>query len=197
VPQFFLKGSMMQNQTEIEERLYRRNGKRPTQRCLDIQPAKRHEMVIAANILRSSAEWYRPFLDEKDMAQHEVDESWGEKEYSRRQFYIGREENAPVGIVSTQSVGDMLYIGYIYVYDHQTGKGFGPQLLSHAREIAWQEGKCGMVLIAHPKAYWATRSYRRFGFECIATTRDQVLEWRGGWLKPYYEEGFELYQYLF
>ena len=54
-----------------------------------------------------------------------------------------------------------------------------------------------MVLIAHPKAFWATRSYRRFGFECIATTRDQVLEWRSGWLKPYYEEGFELYQYLF
>ncbi len=43
--------------------------------------------------------------------------------------------------------------------------------------VMWlgSEGKRGMVLIAHPKAYWATRSYRRFGFECIATTRDQVL----------------------
>ncbi|MCA9498956.1 MAG: GNAT family N-acetyltransferase [Nitrospira sp.] len=188
---------MMQNQTEIGERLHRRSGRRIIHRDLDIQPAKRHEMVIAANILRSSADWYRPFLHEKDMGQHEVDESWGEREFARRQFYIGREKNAPVGIVSTQSVGDMFYIGYIYVYDHQTGKGFGPQLLNHVRDVAWREGKRGMVLIAHPKAYWATRSYRRFGFECIATTRDQVLEWRGGWLKPYYEEGFELYQYLF
>src|SRR5680860_667473 len=143
---------MMQNQTEIVERLHRKTGKKTIQGGLDIQPAKRHEMVIAANILRSSAEWYRPFLDGKDMAQHEVDESWGEKEFSRRQFYIGREEKAPVGIVSTQSVGDMFYIGYIYVYDHQTGKGFGPQLLNHVRDVAWREGKGGMVLIAHPKA---------------------------------------------
>lgn len=182
---------------QIEERLHRRSGRRSTQRRLDIQPAKRHEMVIAANILRSSADWYRPFLNEKDMSQHDVDESWGEMEFARRQFYIGRHEGAPVGILSTQSVGDMTYIGYIYVYGHQTGRGFGPQLLSHARDVAWQEGKQGMVLIAHPKAHWATRAYRRFGFHCIAKTREQVLGWRGGWLKPYYEEGFELYQYLF
>ena len=90
----------------------------------------------------------------------------------------------------------MAYVGYIYVYDHQTGKGFGPQLLNHARNIATREGKRGLILIAHPKATWATRAYIRFGFERIATTREQVLEWRDGWLKPYYEEGFELYQYL-
>ena len=169
---------------------------RTTSAELDIQPVERHEMVIAANIIRSSADWYRPFLEEKDMAQHDVDETWGEMEFDRRKFYIGRTEGAPVGIVSTQSVGDMVYVGYIYVYDHQTGKGFGPQLLNHARDLAVREGKRGMVLIAHPEATWATRAYVRFGFECIATTRDQVLEWRGGWLKPYYEEGFELYQHL-
>ncbi len=163
---------------------------------LDIQPAQRHEMVIAANIIRSSADWYRPFLDEKDMGQHDVNETWGEMEFRRRKFYIGRDEGVPVGIVSTQWVGDMAYVGYIYVYDHQTGKGFGPQLLNHARNIATREGKRGLILIAHPKATWATRAYIRFGFERIATTREQVLEWRDGWLKPYYEEGFELYQYL-
>lgn len=126
----------MQNQTEIGERLHRRNGRRIIHRGLDIQPTKCHEMVIAANILRSSADWYRPFLHEKDMAQHEVDESWGKREFARRQFYIGREEHAPVGIVSTQAIGDMFYIGYVYVYDHQTGKGFGSQLLNHVRDVA-------------------------------------------------------------
>ncbi len=164
--------------------------------CLDIQPAKREEMIIAANILRSSAEWYRPFLSEKDMSQHDVDESWGEIEFQRRQFYIGRADGAPVGVVSTQTVEDMVYVGYIYVYAHQTGRGYGPQLLNYVRERLWRAGKHGMVLIAHPEATWATRAYMRFGFECIATAREQVLEWRGGWLKPYYEEGFELYQYL-
>jgi len=188
----------MRNSLEIiEDR--QRHEIAPTRTCsspLDIQPAKRHEMVIAANILRSSADWYRPFLNEKDMSQHDVDESWGEREFTRRRFYLGRDEGVPVGIVSTQPVGDMVYVGYIYVYDHQTGRGFGPQLLNHVRDIAWRGGKRGLVLIAHPKATWATRAYVRFGFECIATTREQVLGWRGGWLKPYYEEGFELYQYL-
>ncbi|MDT7043879.1 GNAT family N-acetyltransferase [Candidatus Nitronereus thalassa] len=189
----------MQNQLEIGERLYNRfEWKRPQAPIqLDIQPAKRHEMVIAANILRSSAEWYRPFLHEKDMAQHTVDNTWGEMEFDRRRFFIGRNQDVPVGVISTQSVQDMFYIGYIYVYAHQVGKGFGPQLLSHVRDLAWEEGKRGMVLIAHPKAIWATRAYTRFGFECIATTREQVLEWQQGWLKPYYEEGFQLYQFLF
>ncbi len=187
----------MRNSVEIEEPVRQENERILTfSRQLDIQPAKRHEMVIAANIIRSSAEWYRPFLDEKDMAQHNVDESWGETEFQRRQFYIGRDEAAPVGIVSTQSVGDMAYIGYIYVYDHQTGRGFGPQLLDFARDLTEREGKRGMVLIAHPNATWATCAYLRFGFERIATTREQVLKWSSGWLKPYYEEGFELYQYL-
>ncbi|MDH5429034.1 MAG: GNAT family N-acetyltransferase [Nitrospirota bacterium] len=188
----------MQNSLEILEERQRLRilNTKVSSRRLDIQPAQPHEMVIAANILRSSADWYRPFLDEKDMAQHDVGESWGEMEFTRRQFYIGRAEGAPVGIVSTQSVGDMAYIGYIYVYDHQTGRGFGPELLRHVRDLTQREGKRGMVLIAHPQATWATRAYVRFGFKRIATTREQVLDWRGGWLKPYYEEGFELYQYL-
>lgn len=189
----------MQNQLELRESLYNRNEWSVSQpgSQLNIQPAKRHEMPIAANILRSSAEWYRPFLNAKDMAQHTVDEHWGEMEFARRQFYIGRNKDIPVGIVSTQSVQDMFYLGYIYVYAHQVGRGFGPQLLNHVRDVAWQEGKRGMVLIAHPKAIWATRTYTRFGFQCIATTREQVLEWQKGWLTPYYEEGFHLYQFLF
>ncbi len=187
----------MQESLEIEERQgHVVETMRTVSPPLDIQPVKRHEMVIAANILRSSADWYRPFVDEKDMTQHDVDESWEEMEFTRRQFFIGRDEGVPVGIVSTQSVGDMVYLGYIYVYDHQTGRGFGPQLLNHARNLAVRDGKRGMVLIAHPEATWATRAYVRFGFECIATTREQVLQWHSGWLKPYYEEGFELYQYL-
>ena len=164
---------------------------------LEIQPAKLHEMAIAANILRSSVEWYRPFLHEKDMGQHMVDEAWGKTEFARRQFYIGRSNDIPVGIVSTQSVEDLFYIGYLYVYADQVCRGFGTQLLNHVRDIALQEGKRGMLLIVHPKATWATNAYIRYGFECVATTRKQVLDWHHGWLKPYYEEEFQMYQLLF
>lgn len=161
---------------------------------LDIQPTKLHEMAIAANILRSSAEWYRPFLHEKNMGQHMVDEAWKKTEFARRQFYIGRSNDIPVGIVSSQSVEDLYYIGYLYVYADQVCKGFGTQLLNHARNIALQEGKNGMILIVHPKA---TNAYIRYGFECVAATRKQVLDWHNGWLKPYYEEEFQMYRLLF
>jgi GNAT superfamily N-acetyltransferase len=164
---------------------------------LDIKPAKPYEMPIAADIVRSSAKWYLPFIHERDRGQHIVSQTWGETEFARRQFYIGRNNDVPVGIVSTQSVDNLFYIGYLYLYADQVGRGFGPQLLNHARDIALQEKKRGMLLMVHPKATWAINAYIRYGFECVATTRKQVLDWHHGWLKPYYEEDFQMYRLLF
>ncbi|MCA9468981.1 MAG: GNAT family N-acetyltransferase [Nitrospira sp.] len=194
-----LEGRVMYDPIELGEAVV---GGLPARKSLDrlilnIQPAERSDMRIAASILRSSAEWYRPFLHEKDMSQHDVDESWGDFEFNRRQFFIGCAEGKPVGVVSTQSAHDMIYIGYLYVFAHEVGKGYGQQLLNHARDQGWEQGKRGLVLIAHPQASWAIRAYQRFGFELIAKEREDVLSWRKGWMEPYYEEGFHLYQYLF
>ena len=39
---------------------------------LSIEPADRDDMDMIADFIRSTADWYRPFLDEKDMAEHEA-----------------------------------------------------------------------------------------------------------------------------
>lgn len=171
----------------------RRSRDARARRILDIRPATYREMPIAADIIRSTASWYRPFLDEGDMSEHEVGREWIEENYGRREFFLGRFGRQPVGVLSIQETGDFLYLGYVYLYEQQVGHGYGRQLLEFAQAKATERGKQGMVLIAHPEAEWATRAYERFGFDRIAEDREEVLAWEDGWLEPYYEEGFQLY----
>lgn len=164
---------------------------------LTIRPARREEMDKVAEMVRSSADWYRPFVDEKDMAEHDVDEDWKDRNFELRDFYIGEVDGVAVGTISTQSFGDFAYLGYIYLYTDHVGKGYGQALMKFAEEVVRRQGHAGMCLIAHPKATWAKKAYLKYGFEIIETERDNVLAWEDGVLQPYYEEGFELYLYSF
>ncbi len=164
---------------------------------LQILPAQREDMDTIANFVRSTADWYRPFLDEKDMAEHDVDDTWGEINFRRRDFYVGYHEGKAVGTISLQYFGRHAYLGYIYLDSEQVGKGFGGQLMRFAERIARKMGMVDMVLIAHPKAQWAKKAYLKYGFEIIHKNREDILDWEGGVMRPYYEEGFELYRYAF
>ena len=152
------------------------------------------EMSIAADIIRSTASWYRPFLDPDDMGEHDIGPDWGPRNFHRREFFLGWIGADPVGVLSVQETGDYLYLGYVYLQAGEVGNGYGRRLLEFARKLAIHRGKRGLALIAHPKAKWATRAYERFGFRAVATEREDVLEWNEGWLAPYYEEGFHLYK---
>ena len=66
-----------------------------------------------------------------------------------------------------------------------------------AERVARKMGMVDMILIAHPEATWARKAYLKYGFEIIESAREKILAWEGGCLKPYYEEGFELYRYEF
>ena len=162
---------------------------------LSIEPADRDDMDMIADFIRSTADWYRPFLDEKDMAEHEVGEEWKAINYERRDFYVGRAEGNPVGTVSLQYFGDYAYVGYVYLDSEHVGNGYGRQLLTFAAEVARKRGMRGVCLIAHPEATWATKAYLKFGFEKIASDKAEVVAWNDGFLADYYEEGFELYLY--
>lgn len=164
---------------------------------LSIRPARREDMKLIADFVRSSSEWYRKIVDEKDMAEHDVDEKWAEVNFKRRDFYVGYAGNEPVGTISLQYFGDVAYLGYIYLDVSQVGRGFGHQLMRFAASTARKAGMNGMCLIAHPEATWAKKAYLKFGFSIIEKDRERVLEWKDGVLKPYYEEGFELYTYMF
>jgi len=164
---------------------------------LKIRPARRDEMSLVADFVRSSADWYREFLDEKDMAEHDVDEKWAEVNFERRDFYIGGADGEPVGTISIQYFGDWAYLGYIYLDVAHVGKGYGRRLIEFAEEVIRKRGARGMCLIAHPDATWARKAYLKYGFQIVERDRERILAWNGGCLKSYYEEGFELYTFEF
>lgn len=161
-----------------------------------ILSAKKNDMPLIADFINSSADWYREFVHEKDMSEHEVDENWQKENYEMRDFYLGlTDDHEPVGTISLQYFGDYAYLGYVYLDVEHVGKGYGHKLMNFAKEKVASKDKQGMVLIAHPEAEWATKAYKKFGFKKICSRKEEVLKWNGGVLENHYEEGFELYLY--
>lgn len=163
---------------------------------LNINRAEQTDMPRIAQIIRSSAEWYRPFVADKDMAEHLVDENWQKKNFKKRDFWIGANpQGQKVGTVSLQYFGESAYLGYVYLDAQHTGKGHGKRLLDHAKQIAQENGMRQMVLLAHPKASWAISAYKKYGFVCLESDKAKILSWNQSSLKSYYEEGFHLYAF--
>jgi len=162
-----------------------------------IRPANFSDMDRIADMVRSSAEWYRPIVSEEDMAEHEVGDNWAKTNFTQRFFYVGSVNGEDIGTISLQYFGEYAYLGYIYLDVEHVGKGYGQRLMKFAEAKARWEGMRGMALIAHPEATWAKRAYLKYGFEIIETKQDRILTWCDGALEPYYEEGFELYVYTF
>ncbi|MEZ4319959.1 MAG: GNAT family N-acetyltransferase [Myxococcota bacterium] len=163
---------------------------------LTLRPTVRPDLPDVVAILRSTADWYRPFVDPADLeSQHAVDLAWARENFERREFWSATLNGEVVGVLTMQDAGDHLYLGYVYVHRDHVGKRIGRRLLDHAAAEARRRGKEGLVLIAHPEATWAVRAYRKYGFECVATTDDDVCEWNDGWLEPYHEQGFHLWRW--
>lgn len=164
---------------------------------LHIKRATKDDMSKIARFISSSADWYRPFLEEKDMGEHSPDHKWIEKNYTLRDFYIGvNHKREEIGTISLQFFGDVTYLGYIYLDTKFVGKGYGKRLMDHARKISHAKSKKAMILIAHPEAEWATKAYEKYGFRKVLESREEILNYRDGLLEEYYEEGFHLYEYL-
>jgi RimJ/RimL family protein N-acetyltransferase len=163
---------------------------------LIIEKATLKDMDDIAEIISSSATWYEPFLDEEDMKEHKVGENWIKENYQKRDFYLGSDvKGNKIGTISMQFFGNETYLGYIYLNAKHTGKGYGKKLMEFAKRKAIAKEQESMILIAHPEATWATKAYKRFGFELKHRNRNDILNYKKGLLKPYYEEGFHLYQY--
>lgn len=172
------------------------NDKYATQESdLLIKPAQREDMDTIAKFIRSSAEWYAQFVDKKDLSEHYVDDTWKEENFKKRDFYVGKTRKEAVGTISLQYFEDITYLGYIYLHTDHVGKGFGHQLMDHAKDISQQKDQEAMVLIAHPQAHWAVKAYEKYGFKKYMTKKSDILNWKDGLLESYYEEGFHLYHY--
>lgn len=130
-----------------------------------IQRANFEDMKKIARFINSSAEWYRPIVDPKDMSEHCVDQKWMKKNYEMRDFYIGTDEQKnDVGTISMQYFGKQTYLGYIYLDASHVGKGHGKRLMDFAKFMSEKKGQDSMILIAHPDAKWAIKAYEKYGF---------------------------------
>lgn len=163
---------------------------------LKFRPAQPEDVPAIAKIVSSSATWYEDFVEPNDMDQHKVDEQWAKRNIKKRDFYIAQDKNGNiVGTISFQYFNDVVYLGYVYLKTDYVGKGYGQHFLRFARFKSSTMRKKSMILIAHPKAKWATKAYEKFGFEKYLTEKDKILEYKDGLLEKYYEEGFHLYRY--
>lgn len=163
---------------------------------MTLRPTRRSELPDVVEILRSTAEWYAPFVTPEDLeSQHRVDLDWARDNFERREFWSALVDGRVVGVLTLQDAGDWLYLGYVYVHREMVGRRIGRALLDHARSEVRRRRKRGMVLIAHPEAEWAVKAYRKYGFERVADSDDAVCAWNDGWLEPYHEEGFHLWRW--
>lgn len=167
----------------------------PAPSRLAMRRAHFQDMPRVGEIIRSSADWYRSFTTPEDMYCHEAGESWQRENYPRREFYLGDLDGESAATLSLQDFGQDLYLGYVFLDTAFVGKGLGRELLDFAVREARLRDKEGLVLLAHPAADWAVRAYRKYGFERIARSREEILTWNRGAMREFYEEGFELYRY--
>lgn len=151
-------------------------------------------MHLAAQIVRDTAEWYRPIVDPKDMVEHSVDDAWATRNFLARECYFGKIDNEVVGFLTLQHCGEYIYVGYAYVPAHLVGKGIGRGLMLHAADVARERGYRGLVHIGHPRAPWAARAYEKLGYHVALRDREEILAWNHGFLRPFYEEEFVLYR---
>jgi ribosomal protein S18 acetylase RimI-like enzyme len=163
---------------------------------LRLRPTIEPDLPKVVEILRSTADWYRPFTDPEDLeTQHAVDLAWARENFDRREFWSATLDGEVVGVLTLQDAGDVLYLGYVYVHEEYVGRRIGRRLLDHAAAQAVARGKRGMVLISHPEATWAIKAYTKYGFTCIADSDEAVCAWNDGWLAPYHEQGFHLWEW--
>jgi len=162
---------------------------------LEIRAATLADMELIVEFVKSSADWYRKIVDEKDMSEHDVGMEWIKRNFPKRDFYVASVEGNPLGTVSMQYFGDIAYLGYLYLDVQYIGLGFGQLLMSFAVDKAREKNRQGLALIGHPQAQWAHRAYRKFGFKVISNDKHTIFQWKNGILKSYYEEGFQLYYY--
>ncbi|MGE0201134.1 MAG: GNAT family N-acetyltransferase [Candidatus Melainabacteria bacterium] len=168
----------------------------PPKVTLRFARATREKMDVVANFIRSADAWYRAIIHEDDLDEYQMSEDWVEKNFERREFYLGYTPgDQPVGTLSMQVFGRAMYLGYIYVDNHFVGQGFGHQFLEFARHTACERGLDSMNLLVHPRATWAVKAYQKYGFQLLYPYAEDILAWNEGALAPYCENGFQLFQY--
>ncbi len=138
--------------------------------------------------INSNYEMYAPIVDPQDLGEHRVDETWAEKNYRIREFFVARAGGQTVGTASFQKLGTFAYIGYFYIKSPFHGKGYGRALMNFMEMYAKTREITDLRLFTNAKATWALEFYQKMGFSIITTEKEEILSLEGGILQPFYEQ---------
>jgi GNAT superfamily N-acetyltransferase len=138
----------------------------------EIRPCRDDERPAILAIVNAAAEAYRGTIPadlwhEPYMGAGELD-----CEIAAGVRFWGYEEDGElIGVMGTQSAGDVDLIRHAYVLPRRQRGGVGGALLQHLRATATRP----MLVGTWAAADWAVRFYRRHGFELVTPARKTAL----------------------
>ena len=162
---------------------------------ITMRVAQYPDMDLIAEMIRSTAHWYESIVETKEYPKHFPDEAWKTRNFQLRDFYVAETPEGPVGAISLQYFDTYAYLGYCNLFEDACGEGNGEKMLAFAATLALLSQCDHLIMLCHPDADWAVKAIERFGFHQITNSKDEVLSFENGVMKPYYEEGFQLFQF--
>lgn len=105
-------------------------------------------------------------------------------------IYIINHGEEKVGFLVTKKVDkDIVYIVMLYLLPKYYRKGIGSTTLKLIEESVRKDEINNIVLLADNKAHWAKSFYLKNNYNIIGESSEEVKNFKGGILAPYYIEG--------
>ncbi len=137
-----------------------------------IRPCRDDEQLVILAIINAAAAAYRGAIPADRWHEPYMDAGELEREIAQGVVFWGYEvDDALVGVMGIQAVGDVDLIRHAYVLPASQRTGVGRELLAHLRRLSTRR----MLVGTWAAADWAIRFYRRNGFEPVSPERKTVL----------------------
>ncbi len=150
--------------------------------------ASRTLMGEVKEIINSNFYLYKDIIvHPEDISEHQVDDTWVEKNFPMREFYLARDQGEYVGTVSYQKLGTFAYIGYLFIKKGYHRQGYGKRLIQFLHMRLYQDSILDLRLFSNNKAKWAIDAYLKMGFTILASDETEICALDGGVMQPFYE----------
>jgi GNAT superfamily N-acetyltransferase len=137
-----------------------------------IRPCRDDEQLVILAIINAAAAAYRGAIPADRWHEPYMDRGELEREIAQGVVFWGYEvDDALVGVMGIQAVGDVDLIRHAYVLPASQRTGVGRELLEHLRRLSTRR----MLVGTWAAADWAIRFYRRNGFEPVSPERKTLL----------------------
>ncbi|MHA1584967.1 MAG: GNAT family N-acetyltransferase [Promethearchaeota archaeon] len=155
----------------------------------------RNLMPTFCEILNSNYDMIKDYLQTPHAhSEYHVNESWIERNFDKREFYLARIDGKWEGAASFQQIQDFAYIGYFFIRNGYHQKGYGRQFMQYLEFRAKLQNLNAIRLFVHKKANWAQQAYQKWGFSLQSTSPEEIKSLYQGILTPFYEPNHYLFQ---